>query len=45
MANYFSYLPNLQYGSLLKDQSGSKTTVEVKNLFRRAKLRDDYYSI
>jgi len=33
MANYFSYLPNLQYGSLLKDQSGSK------------KLRDDYSSI
>ena len=45
MANYFSYLPNLQYGSLLKNTSDSTTTVEVKNLFRRAKLRDDYKSV
>lgn len=45
MANYFSYLPNLQYGSLLKNSSSSTTTVEVKNLFRRAKLRDDYKSV
>lgn len=45
MANYFSYLPNLKYSSLLKNSSGSTTTVEVKNLFRRAKLRDDYKSV
>jgi hypothetical protein len=45
MANYFSYLPNLQYGSLLKDTSTSTDTVQVKNLFRRAKLREDYSAV
>ena len=44
MANYFSYLPNLEYSSLLKERSSSTTSIEVKNLFRRAKLREDYKS-
>ena len=42
MANYFSYLPNLRYSSLLNERSNSTTFVEVKNLFRRAKLREDF---
>ena len=45
MSNYFSYLPNLNYSSLLKDRDSSRTTVEVKNLFRRAKLREDYSAV
>ena len=45
MANYFSYLPNLKYASLLNDRGGNRVTVEVKNLFRRAKLREDYASV
>ena len=40
MVNYFSYLPNLKYASLLNDRGGNRVTVEVKNLFRRAKLRE-----
>ena len=45
MANYFSYLPNLKYSSLLKTAGDNTTTVEVKNLFRRAKLREDFTSV
>ena len=45
MANYFSYLPNLNYSSLLKSKNRSTDTVRVKNLFRRAKLREDFSSI
>ena len=45
MANYFSYLPNLKYSSLLKTAGDNTTTVEVKNLFRRAKLREDFASV
>lgn len=45
MANYFSYLPNLNYSSLLKSKNRSTDTVRVKNLFRRAKLREDFSSV
>ena len=45
MSNYFSQLPNLEYSSLLNDKSSNTSTVEVKNMFRRAKLRDDFQSI
>lgn len=44
MSNYFRQLPNLDYPSLLNDRSGSSDTVRVKNLFRRVKVRDDYFS-
>ena len=44
MSNYFRQLPNLDYPSLLNDRKGSKDTVRVKNLFRRVKIRDDYFS-
>ena len=38
---YFRELPNLNYQSTLSDRSSAQDYVQVKNLFRRAKLRDD----
>ena len=38
---YFRELPNLLYPSFLPDKTSSLDFVEVKNVFRRAKLRDD----
>ena len=38
---YFRELPNLRYPSFLPDKTSSLDFVEVKNIFRRAKLRDD----
>ena len=38
---YFRELPNLNYQSTLSDRSSSEDYVVVKNIFRRAKLRDD----
>ena len=38
---YFRELPNLNYQSTFTDRSSSKDYVVVKNIFRRAKLRDD----
>ena len=38
---YFRELPNLNYQSTLSDRSSSQDYVQVKNIFRRAKLRDD----
>ena len=38
---YFRELPNLRYPSFLPDKTSSLDYVEVKNIFRRAKLRDD----
>ena len=38
---YFRELPNLRYPSFLPDKVSSFDFVEVKNIFRRAKLRDD----
>jgi hypothetical protein len=44
MANYFRKLPDLDYPSLLNDRAGSSDTVRVKNLFRRAAIREDFFS-
>jgi hypothetical protein len=44
MANYFRKLPDLDYPSLLNDRAGSSDTVRVKNLFRRASIREDFFS-
>ena len=41
---YFRELPNLRYPSFLPNKSSSLDFVEVKNLFRRAKMRDDLQS-
>ena len=38
---YFRELPKLRYPSFLPNKSSSLDFVEVKNLFRRAKMRDD----
>ena len=38
---YFRELPNLRYPSFLSEKTSSLDYVEVKNIFRRAKLRDD----
>ena len=38
---YFRELPNLTYQSTSSDRSSSEDYVVVKNIFRRAKLRDD----
>ena len=39
--SYFNELPNISYVSLLPNQNRSDERIEVKNLFRRAKLRTD----
>ncbi len=42
---YFRELPNLYYKSFLTDKKSSLDYLEVKNLFRRVKLRDDLHNI
>ena len=42
---YFRELPNLLYPSYLSDKNSSLNYVEVKNLFRRVKLRDDLQNV
>ena len=39
--SYFRELPTIQYQSPFSTRSSSDEYVEVKNLFRRVKLRDD----
>ena len=41
---YFRELPNLRYPSFLKEKKSSLDYIEVKNVFRRIKLRDDLQS-
>ena len=38
---YFRELPNLRYPSFLPEKISSLDYIEVKNIFRRVKLRDD----
>ena len=38
---YFRELPNLRYPSFLPNKNSSLDFVEIKNVFRRVKLRDD----
>jgi len=42
---YFRELPELLYPSFLGDKNSSLNYVEVKNLFRRVKLRDDLQNV
>ena len=42
---YFKELPNILYQSFLKSKNSSLDYVEVKNLFRRVKLRDDLQNV
>ena len=41
---YFRQLPNLLYPSFLSEKTSSLDYVEVKNIFRRVKIRDDLYN-
>jgi len=41
---YFKELPNVQYPSPLSDRGSDRDYVTIKNIFRRAKLRDDLVS-
>ena len=41
---YFKELPNLLYPSFLPDKTSSLDYIEVKNIFRRVKVRDDLYN-
>ena len=43
--SYFRELPNLLYPSFLSDKNSSLDYVEVKNYFRRIKLRDDLQNV
>lgn len=43
MANYFSYLPNFDYVSRDPKQNSTNDYTEVKNLFKRGKIRDDIF--
>lgn len=42
MSNYFNKVPNFKYTNLLSER-GQNNKTQVKNLFRRAKLRDDLF--
>ena len=44
MSNYFRRLPNLDYPSLLNDRESNIDFVQTKNLFRRAKVREDLFA-
>ena len=44
MSNYFRKLPNLNYPSLLKTRESNLDVVQTKNLFRRAKVREDLFA-
>ena len=41
---YFRELPNLRYPSFLSEKISSLDFIEVKNVFRRVKLRDDLHN-
>ena len=41
---YFRELPNLLYPSFLPEKTSSLDFIEVKNIFRRVKLRDDLFN-
>jgi len=43
--SYFRYLPNLQYPSLRNERTSSGDYTTIKNLFKRAKIRDDLINI
>ena len=43
--SYFRELPNVQYQSFLSDKQSSQDYLLVKNIFRRAKIRDDLQNV
>ena len=45
MASYFSYFPNIEYVSRTTDRSSAEEYITVKNIFRRAQIRNDFYNV
>ena len=45
MQGYFSFLPNINYVSRSNDRSASDEIIPVKNIFKRAKIRDDMQNV
>ena len=43
MASYFRNIPNFEYVNRLPDSHSSSEYIEVKNLFRRGKIKDDIF--
>ena len=43
--SYFRELPNIRYQSFLKNKQSSQDYILVKNIFRRAKIRDDLQNV
>ena len=43
--SYFRELPNVRYQSFLTDKQSSQDYILVKNIFRRAKIRDDLQNV
>ena len=41
--NYFSHLPNFEYVNRTEDGKRISDYTEVKNLFKRGKLREDIF--
>ena len=44
MSNYFRKLPDLNYPSPLKTRESNLDVVQTKNIFRRAKVREDLFA-
>jgi hypothetical protein len=42
---YFRELPNIRYQSFLSDKQSSQDYILIKNIFRRAKIRDDLQNV
>ena len=40
---YFRYIPNFEYANRLKENKNISSYIEVKNLFKRGKLREDIF--
>ena len=45
MASYFSYFQDIEYVSRTTDRSSAEEYITVKNIFRRAKIRNDFYNV
>ena len=45
MASYFSYFPNIEYVSRTTDRSSAEEYITVKNIFKRATIRNDFYNV
>ena len=44
MSNYFSSLPNFEYISRINERQTNQDYITVKNIFRRALIREDLFA-